>query len=80
MGISPRTVASHESGCSGALKSRLLLARLGCVEQSCDMPLRDSCSSLAGMALHRTQKLNLLRLLVLLTVVLAAIKYFFRDR
>ncbi|CAI5792424.1 hexosaminidase D-like isoform X2 [Podarcis lilfordi] len=34
---------------------------------------------LPGMALHRTQKLNLLRLLVLLTVVLAAIKYFFRD-
>ncbi|XP_034986499.2 hexosaminidase D isoform X2 [Zootoca vivipara] len=43
------------------------------------MPHRGSCSSLAGMVLHRTQKLNLLRLLVLLTVVLAAIKYFFRD-
>ncbi|XP_062820751.1 hexosaminidase D [Anolis carolinensis] len=31
------------------------------------------------MALHRSQKLNLLRLVVLLTVVLAGIKFFFRD-
>ncbi|KAJ7306092.1 hypothetical protein JRQ81_010458 [Phrynocephalus forsythii] len=31
------------------------------------------------MALHRSQKLNLLRLAVLLTVVLAGIKFFFRD-
>ncbi|XP_061456118.1 hexosaminidase D-like isoform X2 [Rhineura floridana] len=31
------------------------------------------------MALHRTQKLNLLRLVVLLTIVLAAIKFFYRD-
>ncbi|XP_042336643.1 hexosaminidase D-like isoform X2 [Sceloporus undulatus] len=32
-----------------------------------------------GMALHRSQKLNILRLVVLLTVVLAGIKFFFRD-
>lgn len=32
------------------------------------------------MALHRNQKLNLLRLVVLLTVTLAGIKFFFRDR
>lgn len=32
------------------------------------------------MALHRSQKLNLLRLLVLLIVTLAGIKFFFRDR
>ncbi|KAM3826749.1 hexosaminidase D-like isoform 2-T3 [Vipera latastei] len=31
------------------------------------------------MALHRSQKLNLLRLAVLLTVALAGIKFFFRD-
>ncbi|XP_078237549.1 hexosaminidase D [Pogona vitticeps] len=31
------------------------------------------------MALHRNQKLNLLRLAVLLTVILAGIKFFFRD-
>ncbi|XP_053131660.1 hexosaminidase D-like isoform X2 [Hemicordylus capensis] len=31
------------------------------------------------MALHRNQKLNLLRLVVLLTVALAGVKFFFRD-
>ncbi|KAL7979047.1 hypothetical protein Chor_015071 [Crotalus horridus] len=34
----------------------------------------------ARMAFHRSQKLNLLRLAVLLTVALAGIKFFFRDR
>ncbi|XP_039205655.1 hexosaminidase D-like isoform X1 [Crotalus tigris] len=33
----------------------------------------------ARMAFHRSQKLNLLRLAVLLTVALAGIKFFFRD-
>ncbi|KAG8145421.1 putative Hexosaminidase D-like protein, partial [Naja naja] len=36
-------------------------------------------AQLEGMALHRSQKLNLLRLAVLLTVALAGIKFFFRD-
>ncbi|XP_077172953.1 hexosaminidase D-like isoform X2 [Paroedura picta] len=34
---------------------------------------------LPEMALHRSQKLNLLRIVVLLTVALAGLKFFFRD-
>ncbi|XP_013920231.1 PREDICTED: hexosaminidase D-like isoform X2 [Thamnophis sirtalis] len=39
----------------------------------------DPPSASGRMALHRSQKLNLLRLAVLLTVALAGIKFFFRD-
>ena len=70
--------AGHSTwGCAGSPVLGVLLATAqpwGAAVQP------DPCASPAEMAFQRSHRLNLLRLVVLLLVALAGIKFLFRDR